>query len=118
MKYLVDAQLPLLLKIFLTERGYDAIHTFNLEQKNRTVDNQINEIANREERVVVTKDADFLESYILKKEPRKLLLVKTGNISNQLLLDLFRDNIDSINKVFESHSLIELYRDIVVVHSS
>ena len=36
MKFLIDANLPMSLKIWLIERGYDAIHTRDLPEKNFT----------------------------------------------------------------------------------
>ncbi|SJM96610.1 DUF5615 family PIN-like protein [Crenothrix polyspora] len=40
----------------LREHGHDAIHTLDLAEGNRTTDNTINEIANIEQRVVITKE--------------------------------------------------------------
>ncbi len=45
MKFLVDAQLPKVLAEFLCGKGYAAIHTLDLPDKNRTTDKQIIEIA-------------------------------------------------------------------------
>jgi predicted nuclease of predicted toxin-antitoxin system len=39
--------------------------------------------------VVVTKDSDFVNSFLLSRRPRKLLLVSTGNIGNAELEALF-----------------------------
>ena len=78
MKFLIDAQLPITLSEFLNSKGLDSIHTLELPNKNFTKDNQIARIANEESRIVITKDADFLESYLVKNEPKKLILVKTG----------------------------------------
>jgi predicted nuclease of predicted toxin-antitoxin system len=66
----------------LREQGHDALHTLDLPDENRTTDARIVEIAAQEGRVVVTKDADFVESFILHHKPEKLLLISTGNISN------------------------------------
>ena len=82
MKFLVDAQLPLRLARWLQDEGYDAVHTRDLPHGNRTSDADINDRSVREQRVVVTKDEDFVDTFHLKREPRKLLLVATGNIGN------------------------------------
>ena len=108
MKFLVDAQLPRRMVTWLTAAGCDAIHTLDLPDANRTVDEQINDKADREERVVVTKDADFVDSHVLRGRPAKLLLVSTGNISNRALETLIVPLIPDIIREFKSHSFLEL----------
>lgn len=56
-------------------------------------------MAAAEQRIVITKDADFLESYIIKKEPPKLLLLKTGNIRNSELLILLQDHLALLKNI-------------------
>jgi predicted nuclease of predicted toxin-antitoxin system len=84
---------------WLTAAGYNAIHTLDLPNGNRTPDEQVIKVAERDQRVVVTKDADFVDSHLLRRRPSKLLLISTGNISNQdlealvvqLLLEIVRE---------------------------
>lgn len=57
MNFPVDAQLPRRMAAWLTAAGCNAIHTLDLPDANGTTDEQINEVADREERVVVTKDS-------------------------------------------------------------
>jgi len=92
MKFLVDAQLPHQLSRFLNGHGHDSIHCSDLRTGARTTDDQINAITVTEKRVLITKDADFVNSFLTRREPFKLLLVATGNICNNDLLDLFRRN--------------------------
>ena len=82
MKFLIGAQLPRRLIAQLTQAGLEAIHTVDLPQGNRTPDSVINERSIREQYVVVTKDSDFVESFLLGGQPWKLLLISTGNIRN------------------------------------
>ena len=86
MKFIIDAQLPKSLSDFLNAAGFNSVHTLELPEMNRTGDNAITTKADTEDRIVVTKDADFLDSYLLFRKPAKLLLVKTGNIPNGDLL--------------------------------
>lgn len=65
---------------------------------------------------MVTKDADFVNSFIVKHRPYKLLLVTTGNIHNRELEQLFVQNIRRIAEGFESFDFIELGRNHVVYH--
>ncbi|NJM99653.1 MAG: DUF5615 family PIN-like protein [Phormidesmis sp. RL_2_1] len=80
MKFLVDAQLPKRLARLLQNQGYDAIHTQDLSQGNATPDADINSLSLEEERIVITKDADFVQSFLLQQKPYKLLLVATGGM--------------------------------------
>ncbi|MFQ5825573.1 MAG: DUF5615 family PIN-like protein [bacterium] len=116
MKFLVDAHLPRRLAYRLRDLGYDTIHTRDLPLENRTPDSVIEEISLREKRVVVTKDADFVNSFTLHGKPYKLLLVSTGNIKNIDLEKLFLQNIDEIVKAFKKYSFIEIDRSIITFH--
>ncbi len=71
MKFIVDAQLPVRLARFLQSVGYDTIHTRDLPQQNATPDTEINEISIQESRIVITKDSDFLDSFLINHEPYK-----------------------------------------------
>ena len=69
MKFLVDAQLPARLAWFLSNVGHDALHTSELPEGNRTADVRIAELADEESRVVLTKDQDFRDGYLLRGSP-------------------------------------------------
>jgi predicted nuclease of predicted toxin-antitoxin system len=75
MKFLVDAQLPVCLARFLQTSGHDAIHTKDLPQQNSTSDTQINNISIQQERIVITKDSDFVNSFLTIQKPYKLLFI-------------------------------------------
>jgi predicted nuclease of predicted toxin-antitoxin system len=70
----------------------------------------------QQERIVITKDSDFLDSFLISGQPYKLLLVTTGNITNTELLELFTKNLSQLLNLFEQHSLIEINRDNIIVH--
>lgn len=116
MKFLVDAQLPLRLARCLREVGHDVVHTRELPEQNATPDSVINQISVDQERVVITKDADFLETFLLQQRPYKLLLVTTGNIKNSELEMLFLNNLNQIVELFEQYSYLELSLDALIVH--
>jgi predicted nuclease of predicted toxin-antitoxin system len=116
MKFLIDAQLPVRLVQLLQASGHDAIHTKTLPQKNATPDSQINQISMQQERVVITKDSDFLNSFLTIQQPYKLLLVTTGNIKNVELEALFASNLKALIEMFEQHRYIEMSRDLIIIH--
>ncbi len=116
MKFIVDAQLPKSLSDSLNLKGFDSIHTLNLPGKNKTKDSQIAKQANSEQRIVISKDVDFLESFILKSEPQKLIMVRTGNITNKELIKLFDVNLDLIIKMISRSDLIEINQTEIAEH--
>ncbi len=69
MNFLVDAQLPRRIAAHLRAAGHDAIHTIDLPDKNRTTDTEINDRSDREQRVVVTKDTEFVDSFCCRGSP-------------------------------------------------
>jgi predicted nuclease of predicted toxin-antitoxin system len=108
MKFLVDAQLPRRVTAWLAAAGCDAIHTLDLPDGNRTTDAQINDVADRDQRVVVSKDADFVDGHLLRGRPAKLLLISTGNISNRDLEAVMVPLIPDIVRELQAHSFLEL----------
>jgi predicted nuclease of predicted toxin-antitoxin system len=116
MKFLVDAQLPRRLVRRLREAGHEALHTLDLPLGNRTTDAVINELSERERYAVITKDADFVNSFLLSRRPYKLLLISTGNISNAELEVLFVSNLERIAEGFDTLDFIELDRKALIFH--
>ena len=115
MKFLVDAQLPRRFADWLREAGHDALHTLEMPLGNRTPDQALVELAALEQRVVVTKDSDFVQSFLLTGEPA-LLLISTGNIANDDLEQLLRQQLGAIERAFTEHRFVELRRDALVLH--
>lgn len=117
MKFLVDAQLPPLLAVWLIEKGFDTLHTNDLPDRDETEDYYIRQVADNEGRIVITKDSDFCDSHLLQKQPAKLLLVTTGNLRNRQLLNLFRKNLPEIIRLFNHYDFVELTNDEIIAYS-
>jgi predicted nuclease of predicted toxin-antitoxin system len=115
-KFLVDAQLPKSLSDFLKSEGHDSVHTIELPKANNTQDTEILKICFNEKRIVISKDSDFLESFLVNKSPEKLILVKTGNIRNEELLTLFKLNLEYICISIKENDLIEINKTDIVIH--
>lgn len=116
MKFLLDAHLPPSLCGVFQRAGHDAVHTTALPSGNATVDKSINELAEQEQRVVVTKDSDFYFSHQLHGKPARLLLVKAGNLRLRDLLKLFEDHLPEIIAALENNSLVEIDRVRIIAH--
>lgn len=117
MNFLVDAQLPRRLAWRLREAGHDTIHTLDLPNGNRTTDTEINDLSIQDRRAVITKDADFVNSFLIAKKPYKLLLVSTGNITNANLEALLVPNIPGIATAFQTCDYIELTHTALIFHT-
>jgi predicted nuclease of predicted toxin-antitoxin system len=117
MTFIVDAQLPRRPARELAAAGNDAAHTLDLAKKNRTPDGEITAIAKFENRVVVTKDEDFVTSYLLHGAPPKLLLVSTGNISNDALSHLVAANLTAVVVALSQHDFVELNASALTIHA-
>jgi predicted nuclease of predicted toxin-antitoxin system len=116
MKFLVDAQLPAILSRFLQEAGHDCLHTADLPNGNRTTDAAILDLAESEGRIVLTKDSDFVNSHLLKNRPPSLVLISTGNISNENLLAIFRANLPALERFLATSVFLEIGRTTLIVH--
>ena len=116
MKFIVDAQLPRRLARFLQSKGHDAVHTLDLPQQNATPDSNINTLSIVQERIVITKDFDFVDSFLILQQPYKLLLITTGNTKNSELDLLFSTNLPQIIELLTHHTYIELNQTALIVH--
>ncbi len=116
-RFIVDAQLPKKLSDFIKDRGYDSVHTLELPDKNATTDRNIRDIAYIENRILITKDDDFLRSFLISKKPAKLILIKTGNIINNELLEIFQRNFSIIISLVQKHAMLEITKEEIIAHN-
>ncbi len=112
----MDAQFPRRLAYRLREAGHDALHTLDLPDGNRTTDEETNRRFVEEKRVVVTKDADFVDALLIRGVPFKLLLISTGNVRNSELERLLLRALPDIEVGFGEYGFIELDRGALRFH--
>ncbi|MBP8920964.1 MAG: DUF5615 family PIN-like protein [Micropruina sp.] len=118
MKFLVDAHLPVRLVDYLVANGHDAIHVSTLSRGFETSDAEITAFADADQRLVVSKDADFVNSHLVAGRPARLLVIKTGNISNAGLIAIFEALLTEVVSAYSAASYVELHRTVFVVNSS
>lgn len=116
MKFLVNAQLPRRLARELVAMGHDAIHTLDRPDQNRTGDSVLRALADRDQRIVISKDSDFRDSHWRVGSPRRLLEVTTGNITNADLIQLFELHLGAVLAAFQTADHVELGTAELVVH--
>jgi predicted nuclease of predicted toxin-antitoxin system len=116
-QFIIDTQLPPKLAGFLRQKGFDAIHTTHFKEGHLLKDKEIIEISIRESRIIITKDKDFLDQYILKGAPPKVLLLETGNMSNRDLFALMDEMLEQIVDLFEmNHNLVILQINNIIAY--
>lgn len=115
MKFIVDTQLPPRLAKFLAGKGFDAIHTTKFPDGHLLDDKSIHRIAKTEDRIIISKDADFFDRCLVKGVPPRVLLLRLGNVSNAGLLAQFDTQLPLIQELFEDGAgLIQFFPDSVV----
>ncbi len=114
MKFIIDEQLPIKLADWLNTKGFDTLHTSYFNKKSLN-DKEIRAISMGENRILISKDEDFFNSFILLREPYKLIFLTTGNIKNRQLLDIFRENFNHILKLIEQHDVLEVKKDLIKI---
>lgn len=68
-----------------------------------------------EQRIVITKDSDFLDTFIVKRQPYRLVYLTVGNLKNRHLLDLFRANWSTLCDLLTTAHVIELNQQTIKV---
>ena len=104
MKFLIDTQLPPKLSNWISQQGFDSIHTTHFRNGQFYIDTSLIRIAVEQNRIIISKDKDFQDYYFLKGAPPKVLLLQLGNISNRDLLTFFERNFGTICSSFNENS--------------
>lgn len=99
MKFLCDVHITIKLVKLLESIGAEALHITRILNHSETTDQEICDFADKNNFVVVTKDSDFRDSFFLSNSPKKLIKINLGNISNERLLEIFKRNMDDIQKL-------------------
>jgi len=108
MKFLIDHQLPVALRKFLVDRGFEAHHVLDLNL-DQASDRTIIEHAHRNEFVIITKDEDFSVLAALGLCAPPIIWVRLGNCRKTTLLLTFSSALDSIlQRLAAGDKLIEL----------
>jgi predicted nuclease of predicted toxin-antitoxin system len=85
MRFLVDAQLPPAVARWLTERGHEAVHVFDIGMGHASDDEIWNQAANRGA-AIVTKDEDFVTLRLARTQGPAILWIRLGNTRRSALL--------------------------------
>lgn len=106
MKFLCDVHISFKLVKFLNAKNHECVHINSILDKWFTKDNIIADYADENDFILITKDADFRDSFFLKNTPKKLVKINLGNISNLELIKIIDSNLDKIEKLNSKGSFI------------
>ncbi len=100
LRFIVDTQLPPSLAEYLRRREFDATHVVDYPSGSLTSDAEIISIAVKEERIIISKDIDFFDYFLLKGYPPSVILLQLGNIKNSDLFEFLGKQIETIIILF------------------
>lgn len=108
MKFLVDAQLPPALARWIASQGHHAVHIFDLGL--HTADDPVVwRCAEADDSIIVTKDEDFVDRWLLSNEPVRLAWLRKGNCSTRALLEWLQPLwAETVKRLEQGEKLIEL----------
>ena len=108
MKFLVDAQLPPSLARWIAAHAHEASHVFDIAMHTAS-DAAIWVHAASEDRVLITKDEDFVDRWLLSEAPIALVWVRKANCSNEALMTWLEPLwSDTVKRLEQGERLIEL----------
>lgn len=109
MKFIIDENLtPALAELFRII-GLNAHHVNEMkaQKKQRVIDDQLRRLAIQKGYVIVTKDDDFVKSYVSRKVPEKLVYIHGLN-EKEPLLSRMKEVAPRLSSLLESHDFIEV----------
>jgi predicted nuclease of predicted toxin-antitoxin system len=117
LKFIIDTQSPPALAASLNKKGIDATHVISYPMGEFTSDKEIIDIASKEERVIITKDSDFFDYYLLKGFPPAILWLRIGNIKNKDLIEIIDKQLNLIQSLFieNRERLLIFQNDVITV---
>lgn len=86
MKFLCDVHISIRIAKSLEELDFKCEHVNRILEKWNTSDDDIIRYVDRNDLILITKDQDFRNSFLLNSTPRKLIKIDLGNLSNENLL--------------------------------
>ena len=112
MKFIIDENITPEAVTLFRNAGLDAYHVNDLKtsQKQRVTDDQLRRLTLQKGYVIVTKDDDFVKSYVDREVPEKLIFL-FGLDSKAYLLRRLQDILPELKSFSERHNFIEVTPD-------
>ena len=93
--------------------GFGPGHVNNILAKWHTEDKGIIGYADQKNFILISKDQDFRNSFLLNCKPKKLIKINLGNVSNEKLLEIFEKHVSDFSKINDENTsfMIEVSSD-------
>lgn len=119
MKFLCDVHISYKLAHRISDLGYECIHVNTILDKWFTKDRAIATFVDQNDYILISKDVDFKNSFLIQQSPKKLIKVNLGNVSNRVLTEIISNNLELIKKINYEHKrfIIEINKDFIELNS-
>ena len=109
MKFIIDENISPQVAAIFRSFGLSATHINEMKsnKKQRVVDDQLRRLAIQKGYIIVTKDDDFVKSYVSRKVPEKLVYIYGIN-EKEPLLSRMKEVAPQISSLLETHDFIEV----------
>lgn len=98
-----DVHISIRIAKSIEELDYKCEHVNRILEKWNTSDADIIKHVDEEGLILITKDQDFRDSFLLNTTPKKLLKIGLGNLSNESLLDRIIELLPLISELDRKH---------------
>lgn len=101
-RFIAGTQLPLSICQVLFEKfNVVCLHTTHYENGHLMADKQIRKISIEENFIVIKKDKDFADHFLLFGPPPKIFFLQIGNCSNKTLFSILEKKFSKILQLFD-----------------
>ncbi len=113
MRYLCDVHISISIAKRIEQLGFHSEHVNHILNKWKTKDSDIADYADQNDLILITKDQDFRNSFLLKNTPKKLVKINLGNISNRDLIRIIDNQLERLNSLSKQAGsfMVEINKD-------
>ena len=106
-RYLIDENLPPDLAEIFIRNGLVASHVNDIISNIPVKDSAIRRLSLNRDMVLITKDDDFVKSYVSRAVPERLIFV-FGNFRKAEILQTFNEHFEKIITLSKQYNLVEV----------
>ncbi|WP_420318799.1 DUF5615 family PIN-like protein [Ekhidna sp.] len=109
MKFIIDENISPQVADIFRSHGLQAFHINEMKshKNQRVVDDQLRRLTIQKGYIIVTKDDDFVKSYVSRKVPEKLVFIYGINEKEPLLARM-QEVVPQLSALLETHDFIEI----------
>ncbi|MFT4176295.1 MAG: DUF5615 family PIN-like protein [Luteolibacter sp.] len=104
MKWLIDENLPFQIG---RELALDYLHATRIGEQ--ITDSELWNYAKQNNMVILTRDTDFFDRFLLLGPPPKVVWIRLGNLTKQQLIEEVVRRWNTIGRLIQKHDLIQVH---------